>query len=286
VRATTTWVCTLTLAAWTVLGGTAAAQSRPLVTEDPETVPAGYMLLEAGLDMMEDATFPASGLTGRLWRIGTFGLSIGVSSIAEIQIDGGLLNRLSVTEGDVTAPLADMLDFEGETTSDIEDVTIGAKVRFVSETESRPAVAVRFSTRLPNAGNESGLGLDTTDFNFGLAVAKTVQSVRVVGNFGFGILPDPVRGDRQNDVINFGISVARAVLPAVELVGELNGRINTRSGEPPIGTDSRGVMRIGGRWTEGPVRVDGAFLVGVTDRDPSWGLSGGVTWVFHAFDVP
>lgn len=285
-KALTTRVCTLAVVVSMAFAGTAAAQSRPLVTEDPETVPAGYMLLEAGVDMMEDATFPASGLTGRLWRVGTFGLSIGVSSIAELQIDGGLRNRLTIQEADVSAPLADMLDFTGTTTSDFEDITIGTKVRFVSETEGRPALAVRFSTKLPNAGNESGLGLDTTEFNFGLAVAKTVQSVRVVGNFGFGILPDPERGDRQNDVINFGVSVARAVAPAVELVGELNGRINTRDGEPPVGTDSRAVMRIGGRWTEGPVRLDGAFLVGVTDRDPSWGLSGGVTWVFHAFDVP
>jgi hypothetical protein len=31
--------------------------------------------------------------------------------------------------------------------------------------------------------------------------------------------------------------------------------------------------------------VDGGFLIGLTDRDPSWGFSGGVTWVFKAFEV-
>ena len=138
--------------------------------------------------------YPASGLRGHLWRIGTFGLSFGVGSIAEVQVDGGLLNSLTVIDDDDDAPLAGMLDFDGETTNDIEDFSIGAKVRFVSETPSRPAMAVRFWTRLPNAGNESGLGLDTTDFHFGVAIAKTVQSVRVVGNVGFGILADPVRG--------------------------------------------------------------------------------------------
>jgi hypothetical protein len=280
------WVCTLALLTTVGLAHAAHAQSRPLVTEDPETVPTGSILFEAGIDLNEDAVFPASGLTGRLWRIGTFGLSFGVSSIAEVQIDGGLRNRLAVETFDPTAPLADMLDFEGESTSDFEDLSFGAKIRFVSETATRPAMAVRFSTRLPNAGNESGLGLDTTDFNLNLAIAKTVQSVRIVGNAGLGILPDPVRGDRQNDVLNFGASVARAVAPGVELVGELNGRVNTRSGEPPIGTDSRAVMRIGARVTRGLVRVDGAFLIGVTERDPTWGLTGGVTWVFSAFQVP
>lgn len=262
------------------------AQSRPLVTEDPETVPAGYVLLEAGFDFEHGAVFPASGLTGNLARIGTFGLSFGVSPIAEIQFDGGLRNRLNITTKDPLAPLASMLALTGTSTGDVEDLRIGAKVRFAAETATRPAMALRFSTRLPNAGNESGLGLDTTDFHFGFAIAKTVQSVRVAGNVGFGILPDPVRGDRQNDVIEFGGSVARAVRPDVEVVGELNGRLNTRSGTPPVGTDSLAVMRLGARITHGPVRVDGALLLGVTERDPSWGFSAGVTWVFKGFTVP
>lgn len=266
-------------------GAPAWAQSRPLVTEDPETVPAGNVLFEAGLDFLQDAFFPASGLTGRLWKIGTFGLSVGVGSIAEIQVDGGLRNRLIVKTADPAAPLAGMLDFTGDATSDFEDFTVGAKVRFMSETPQRPAMAVRFATRLPNAGNESGLGLDTTDFTFGLSAAKTVQSVRVVGNFGIGILGDPARGDRQNDVLTYGLSVARAVATGVEVVGELNGRASTRSGTPPIGTDSRSMMRVGARITRGPVRGDGALLIGVTERDPTWGFTGGITWVFKAFTI-
>jgi hypothetical protein len=264
----------------------AAAQSRPLVTEDPETVPAGNLLLEAGLDIERGAVFPASGLTGNLVRFGTFGLSIGVSPIAEIQIDGGLRNRLAVTTRDPNAPLASMLEDVGDSTGDVEDLRIGAKVRFLGETPTRPAMAVRFSTRLPNAGNESGLGLDTTNFHFGFAIAKTVQSVRAVGNIGFGILADPVRGDRQNDVLEYGASVARAVRPDVELVGELNGRLNTREGEPPVGTESRAAVRLGSRLTRGPVRIDGALMIGVTEHDPSWGITAGVTWVFRAFQVP
>lgn len=269
-----------------VLPHQAAAQSRPLVTEDPETVPAGNILFEAGFDYARAVTYPASGLRGNLKRIGTFGLSFGISSIAEIQLDGGVRNSLSITDKQV-APLSNMLELTGTglSTSDVEDVTIGAKVRFVAETASRPAMSVRFYTKLPNAGNESGLGLDTTDFHFGIGIAKTVQSVRVVGNFGFGILPDPVRGDRQNDVLDYGLSVARAVRPGVEVVGEINGRKNTRDGEPPIGTESRSVMRVGARGTKGPARIDGALTIGVTDRDPSWGFTAGVTYVFKAFNV-
>jgi hypothetical protein len=264
----------------------ALAQSRPLATEDPETVPAGDILFEAGFDLSRSAVFPLSGLTGTLTRIGVFGFSFGVSSIAEIQIDGGVRNRLAIVTRDPSAPLAEMLVAPNDSTSDFEDFRIGAKIRFASETASRPAMAVRFATKLPNAGNESGLGTDTTDFHFGFALGKTVRSVRTVANVGFAILPDAVRGDRQNDVLEFGVSVARAVRPGVEFVGELNGRRNTRTGMTIAGTESRGAVRIGARATRGAVRGDAALVLGVTEYDPSWGIAAGLTWVFRGFDVP
>lgn len=264
----------------------ALAQSRPLATEDPETVPAGHILFETGFDLSRSAVFPLSGLTGTLTRIGTFGFSFGVSSIAEIQLDGGVRNRLAIATRDPKAPLAGMLEAPNDTTSDVEDGRIGAKVRFASETAGRPAMAIRFSTKLPNGGNESGLGTDTTDFHFGFALGKTVRSVRTVANLGFAILPDAVRGDRQNDVIEFGVSVARAMRPGVELVGELNGRKNTRSGAVIVGTESRGAVRVGARATRGPIRGDAALMLGITELDPSWGITGGLTWVFKGFDVP
>lgn len=266
----------------------AAAQSRPLRTEDAETVPAGHVLFEAGFDYAEDVTFPASGLTGNLTRIGTLGFSFGVSSIAEIQIDGGIRDRLGITSRDPDAALAFKVDVPGETTSDFADIRIGAKVRVAAETARRPSFALRFATKLPNASNESGLGLDTTDFHIGAAMAKTAGSVRFVANLGLGILSDPIRGERQNDVVEYGLSVARAVRQGVELVGEFNGRLNTRSDEddPVIGTETRALALMGARFTRGPVRFDGGIMLGVTKYDPAWGFTTGLTWVFRGFDVP
>ena len=268
--------------------GPAFAQSRPLVTEDPETVPAGRILFETGIDYSQDASYPASGLRGNLWRVATMGVSFGISPIAEVQMDGGIRNRLAVKSANPAAPLAAMLNpavVPGAGTGDVEDLTFGAKIRFLQETGARPSFAVRFSTRLPNAGNESGLGLDTTDFTFGLAAGKTVQSIRMVANLGLGILGDPERGDRQNDVVLYGVSWARAVRTGLELVGEINGRISTRSGGAPIGTESRSALRVGSRYTYGPVRVDSGIFVGLTDDDPSWGFTVGGTWVFKAFEI-
>jgi len=262
----------------------AHAQQRPLVTEDPETIGAGLVLLEGGLDALHEVYYPASGLQGNLLRIPTLGVSFGISSIAELQIDGGLFNRLSVTSRK-DAPLSDLLDFSGDSTHDVEDIVIGTKIRLAAEGPSRPSFGLRFATKLPNASNENGLGLDTTDFFASMLLGKTVQSIRLVGNVGLGILADPVDGNRQNDVLTYGASVARAVRQGLELVGEINGRLNTRD-HPPIGTESRGAMRLGTRFTKSTVRVDAGLIFGMTSRDPSIGLTAGATWVFKGFTIP
>lgn len=265
-------------------GASASAQQRPLVTEDPETVGSGLVLIEGGFDQQRDVFFPVSGLQGNLLRFPTLGVSFGVSSIAEVQIDGGLYNRLTVTSRQV-APLSSLLAFTGDRTTDVEDIVVATKIRVLSETAGRPAFGLRFATKLPIASNENGLGLDTTDFYISGLVGKTVQSIRFVGNVGMGILGDPTQGDRQNDVLTYGLSVARAVRQGLEVVGEINGRLDTRNEDPPPGTDSRGAMRIGGRFTRGTVRVDGGVIIGMTSRDPGFGFTVGATWVFRGFTI-
>src|ERR671923_1169900 len=110
----------------------AMAQQRPLVTEDPETVGAGRLLLEGGIDYNRDVLFPASGLTGNLLRAPLIGVSVGLSSIAELQIDGGLFNNLSISDRR-PAPLSAMLDVTGSSTSDVEDIVVATKVRILAE---------------------------------------------------------------------------------------------------------------------------------------------------------
>jgi len=275
-------VLALTLLIRPALG---AAQQRPLLTEDPESVGSGIVLMEAGFDYQRDQHFPVSGLTGHLRSLPRFGVSIGVSSIAEVQIDGVSYDTLNITNR-TRAPLSGLLRVSGTSTSSWSDTVVGAKSRLLSEGAVRPGIALRFATKLPNAGNEEGIGLDTMDFYNTLLVGKTVRSLRVVGNVGLGILSDPTRGDRQNDVLVYGISFARAFAEGAEIVGEVNGRANTRRGDPPPGTDSSGYVRFGARFTRGLVRVDAALVAGLTPRDAGLGVTAGLTWVFRAFEVP
>jgi len=264
----------------------AFAQQRPLVTEDPETIGAGRILLEGGVDFEHDEQYPVTGLKGNLWRAPRVGISFGLSSIAELQIDGGFYNHLSIAARNPLAPLASQVTATGSSTHDVEDFVVATKIRIFSETGHRPAVGMRFATKLPNASNESGLGTDTTDFLALILAAKTVQSIRVVGNIGVGILTDPTFGSRQNDVLAYGVSFARALTSEAEVVGELNGRASTRSGGALPGTESRGLITFGGRYTRGTIRFDAAMRFGLTTVDPTIGFTFGFTYVFNAFRVP
>lgn len=264
-----------------LLPAVAAAQQRPLVTEDPEVVGPGQVLLELGFDQLWEQRYPASGLQGTLLRAPTFGVSVGLG-IAELQIDGALYQRLQIKER-FDAPLAGMLDVTGDQTSSIDDFTVATKIRLMGETAGRPAFGIRLATKLPNAGNERGLGRDTTDFYASVLVAKTVQSMRIVGNAGLGIMGDATDGSRQNDVLTYGLSLARALTQAAEVVGEINGRMHVADTDPAPGTESSAIARGGLRFTKGPVRIDGGVILGIMDNDPKFGVTAGLTWVFNAF---
>ncbi len=273
-------------AALTLATPAAFAQQRPLQTEDPEVIGAGRILIEAGVDYRRDVYLPLSGLRGNLFTVPPMGISVGVSSIAEIQFDAGLYQKLYITEQTPNAPFSSLLRLDSGSTADVDDLYIGAKVKVLNESAGRrPSIAMRFSTRLPNASNESGLGKDMQDFTTSVLVGKTVQSVRVVANVGMLILGNPTKPASQDDLLVYSLSVARAISPGAEVVGEFVGRANFSNIVTP-GAEDRGLLRFGLRYTHAGVRFDGGMLLGLTPRDPAIGLTGGFTWVFNAFRVP
>ncbi|MPY88118.1 MAG: hypothetical protein GEU99_09360 [Luteitalea sp.] len=288
-RHTTLWrrlvcVCAPAILSWGLFAAPGAAQQRPLVTEDPETIGSGNILIEAGADYGRDVFYPASGLTGNRLRLPTLGLSIGLSSIAELQFDTGPHTRLSITERE-DAPFTNDLEIDGTSTRSFDDTLVGLKMRLVGEGPDRPAFGVRLATRLSTASKSSGLGLATTDFLVQALAAKTTQSTRVVGNVGVAWLGNPVGGE-QNTAFLYGASLANAVAPGLEIVGELNGRFDTGETPAPAGTESRSALRAGLRHTHGPGRIDGGIILGLTDNEPGFGFTIGYTYVFHAFAVP
>jgi hypothetical protein len=271
---------TLVLLFGVLVGNPALAQQRPVRTEDPDPVGEGKMLIEAGIDHTWAERFPVSGLEGNILRGPLLGLSSGMGASSEVQVDGLSWSRLAIgTRFD--APLSSIVESQGPSTASVDDIVIGAKTRLLRETATRPSIGLRFATRLPNAGNEKGIGTDTMDFFQSLLVAKSVGATRVVGNIGMGILSDPTRGDRQNDVLTYGVSVVRS-LQRVALVADANGWVSTRAGTPPPGTDTRGTLTFGLRYPRGHVRFDAAVYTGLTTSDDRSGVAGGITWTFDS----
>jgi hypothetical protein len=241
------------------------------------------VLAEVGFGREPSVEFPLYGLEGDLLRTPEAGLSFGLGSIAELQVDSGF-NRLTVTRRS-PAPLSSVLDLTGDTSSAVDDVVVATKIRMVSEQAGRPGIGVRFATKLPNASNETGLGTDMTDFAMSVLVGKTSGSVRVVGNVGFAIIGDPTELAVQHDPLLYGVSIADALAPGFEVVGEVAGRWLAQGGDEAA-ADDRAAVRGGLRYTHKTVRVDGAAIAGLTERDPSLGFTVGVTWVFDAFRAP
>jgi hypothetical protein len=264
-----------------LMGRSAWAQQRPLMTEDPDPVGEGKMLIEAGVDHTWTQRFPVSGLQGNIVRGPLLGISSGMGSAAELQVDGLSWSRLAIRER-FDAPLSAIVQSRGSSTASVDDIVIGAKARFLRETQTRPSIGLRFATRLPNAGNEKGIGTDTMDFYQSLLVGKSIRSTRLVGNVGMGILSDPTRGDRQNDVLTYGFSVAQA-MRHVAIVADVNGWVSTRAGTPPPGTDTRSTATVGFRYPLGQIRIDGGFYTALTESDARSGVTGGITWTFESF---
>ena len=278
------------LALFLLLGSAAAAaaQQRPLVTEDPETIGTGNVLIEGGFDIERGIELPVFGLEGNLLRLPTLGVSFGFSSILELQIDGGFYQRLNITEPRQHAPLSPAVSDAGDSPTDVQDLIVATKIRLVPEAPGRPGVGIRLATKLPFASHESGLGLETVDFYATALAGKTTRSVRIVGNVGIGLLSDPLIGNGQNRALLYGVSVARALQEGLEFVTELNGRLSDSERESPLGpqptgTESRSVLRIGSRFTRATVRIDGGLIVGLTSRDPRIGFTAGLTYVFKGF---
>jgi|SRR5688572_8114194 len=261
------------------LAASASAQERPMMTADPVPLPHGTVALELGVDALMDISIPLSGLEGDLLRVPAFGIRFGMGGIGEFQVSSGLNVLLIERRG--PGPFADQIDVDGDVSHDIEDPVVATKIQFHQESRWVPATGLRVATRLPSAGQASGLGNDTMDFLLWVLAGKTVKGTRLLANVGLGILALPERGERQNDVLLYGLAASRAVDEHWTVVGELHGRNDIKE-DTPFGTEDHAQVRLGTRWSRGSLTLDGAYFMGLHGDDPDSGATVGLTWVGQA----
>ena len=258
----------------------AIAQQRPLITEDVDIIPPGTVRIEAGIDYLQGVKFPASGLTGDLTRIGVIGINIGFAPNVEFQIEGVAQNFLSInTRGPSAIPLS--LAPGVNSANDIGDFTLATKIKLRSETRRGPSIGFRFGVQLPNSNQERGIGLNQTNAFGSLLIGKKFGQdgrFNTFGNLGVAILTAPTALFTQNDVITYGLAGIFRLNRQFSLAGEVNGRINTRPGNGPLGTESQSEARLGMQIRASGLQFDFAGIKGLTDFSPNSGVTIGVTY--------
>ncbi|HKP39153.1 MAG TPA: hypothetical protein VJT71_20000 [Pyrinomonadaceae bacterium] len=258
----------------------ARAQQRPLITEDVDIIPPGSMRLEVGLDFLQNAKFPVSGLTGDLTRAGVIGVNIGLAPNVEVQIEGVAHNFLSInSRGPSAIPLE--VAPGANSTNDFGDFTLWTKIKLRNESEHLPSVGFRFGVQLPNSSQGRGLGLNQTNAYGQVLLGKKFgrnARVNTFANLGIGIITAPTELFSQNDVIMYGLAGIVRINRQFSLAGEVNGRANTRPGSGPLGTESQGEARLGMQIRASGLRFDFAGIKGLTSLSPRSGITVGVTY--------
>src|SRR6476659_3670820 len=113
----------------------AAAQQRPLLTDDVDIVPQGSIDVGAGVEFLQNAKFPLSGLKGDLTRVGDIRVRTGFASNVEFSIEGTLQNFLAINS-QTLSPIP--LNVTGNSTNDSGDFILATKIKLTNETHSLP----------------------------------------------------------------------------------------------------------------------------------------------------
>ena len=269
----------------------AVAQQRPLLTDDVDTTPEGAIEIAAGVDFEQNAKFPLSGLRGDLTRVGDIRVKVGFSSNVEFQIEGVLQKFLAINSAAAISPIP--LTLDNNSSNDSGDFTLSTKIKLRNETRNLPALGFKFGFELPNSNQARGIGTNQINVfgkvlvqkRFGRRAGKTPR-VNVFGNLGLAILTAPLERFTQNDVLLYGLAGIFSVNDRVNIVGEVNGRSNTRSGDAPLGTESLSQFRIGTQIKASNLRFDTAAIFGLTRFSPRTGVTFGITYISPSIFTP
>jgi len=256
------------------------AQQRPLLTEDVDIIAPGTVRIEAGLDFLQDARYPVSGITGDLTRVGVIGINFGMGPNVEFQIQGVAQNFVSINSRGPSAIPLNLLP-GANSTNDTGDFTLSAKFKLRTETRRGPSLGFRFGVQLPNSSQGTGVGLNQTNAYGQILVGKRFGRdgrLNTFGNLGIAILTAPTQLFSQNDVLTYGLAGIYHINHQFAVAAEVNGRANTRPGNGPLGTESQSEARLGMQIRASGLRFDFAGIKGLTSFTHNSGFTVGVTY--------
>ncbi|HVD75951.1 MAG TPA: transporter [Vicinamibacteria bacterium] len=243
----------------------AIAQTRPLLTEEATTAPAGRIVLEAGADAVRAEPNFLTGHARDRYDLPVLRLVFSPAGNVEVDVEwvGRVMARNDPDFGNV---------------SDFGDVTLRAKVRLVEERAGRPALAARFGVTLPETSFGNGLGPNTLRMAAQILLTKTVGGLALHANAGLGLQDEVLRPHEQRDFLVYGVAAVHELGQGVALAAEVAGR----AGKGAPGAEARAEARAGVRLGRGRLRADAAARRGLAAADGTWGLTAGLTWVMRS----
>jgi hypothetical protein len=265
-----------------LLSTLAIGQQRPLLTDDVDITPEGSLNIGIGVDFFQNAKFPVSGLRGELTRVGVINTRIGLSRNVELQVEGTLQNYLAISsQGTSAIPLTN----SANSSNDVGDFTVSTKIKLKNETKTLPAVGLKLGFQIPTTNQARGIGLNQINIFGNILLQKRFgkkqkgdPAANIFGNLGVGIFPAPTKTFTQNDMLLYGLAGVFRITRRVNVVGEINGRQNTRKGTAILGTESLSQFRIGTQIKASGLRFDTAAVIGLTRFSPRSGIVFGVTY--------
>ena len=242
------------------LAVSASAQTRPLLTEEAETAPAGTVVLEVGLDAIKSQP---NFLTGRQRdRYDGPVLRAIFSPANNVEMDVEWATRVGVIH-----------DPDFGSVSDFGDVTLRAKVRLLVAPDSRWALGVRFGVTLPETRYDKGLGPNALRMSAQMLASYHAGVTTLHADAGLGIHDEIDFPPAQQDFLAYGLAASRPVREHLAVVAEVAGLL----GPSVPGVEAHSEARLGVRLTRAHLTGDLALRRGLAHADGSWGLSFGVS---------
>jgi hypothetical protein len=255
----------LSVVAFAAAAASASAQTRPLLTEEATTAPAGALVLELGADyILDEPNF----LTGAPRdRLDVPVLRLVYSPADNVEVDLEWVGRVVAFD-----------DPDYGTVSDWGDVSLRAKVRFAEGGGGRPAFGARFAVTLPQTSYGNGLGPNTLRFAAQLLLTQPLGGLTLHANAGLALHDEAQRPHEQRDFLAYGLALEHPLGGALAVMAEVAGL----AGKGMPGADAHAEARAGLRYGRGAVRVDAAVRRGLAEADGTWGITVGLSWRVRA----
>lgn len=253
-------------------------QQHPLPVESASLIENGRAQFDISAAYFHDQYFPLSGLRGGLTKLGNLRFAAAVSDFVELQADGTLLNILQITQR--SPAFNSERTVSSNPTADIGDLTFWTKIGLLNEYSSGIGCALRFGVQLPNASNESGLGIDEMNFFSTFLFQKHLAGIWMV-NIGLGVLGDPTLVGQQHDVFVYGVGYSVPVGSSTFLRMEYAGR----RGHEGFGIYHLDNFRIGADQEFGEVTLRAAGISNFSAHDRSKGFEITASYTFQFIEL-